>query len=156
MQPEPSLLMKSSLSGKTILITRSAQQADDMAELVRSRGGVPVVVPTIDIIPPVTWDAADRAAAGLHMYDGLIFTSANGVRFFLDRLVQAGISPAGLSRKMICCVGGSTREAIESYGLTVTAMPARFTAGDLAAALGYARRLEQLAPGDRDAALLAA
>ncbi len=69
------------------------------------------------------------------MYDGLIFTSANGVHGFMDRLKELRILPETLKSKMISVVGERTKLAVGEYGLSVSLMPDRFTSADLAKAL---------------------
>ncbi len=120
------------LAGKTILITRAAHQAGEVSTSVRQRGGVPLMFPTIDIVPPASWEACDRAIEKLSGTDALLFTSANAVEFFLRRLEERGHSPSELGSKMLCAVGRATREAIETRGLRVAVMPQTFTSSDLA------------------------
>jgi len=71
----------------------------------------------------------------LYMYDGLIFTSSNGVEFFFQRLNARGLSAQGVKTKMICVVGEKTKDTVEQLGLSVTMMPEKFTAFDLARTL---------------------
>ena len=125
----------SALRGKTILITRAAHQAGDLVRMVEERGGAAVVFPTIEIRTPDSWDACDRALDGLYMYNGLIFTSVNGVEYFFRRCHERGCSGEELKKKPVYVVGEKTRHAAEQAGLRVTAMPERFTAADLAAKL---------------------
>lgn len=120
------------LSGKTILITRSAHQADEFIQAIKRQGGTPIVFPTIEITLPASWEACDRAIDSLYMYDGLIFTSTNGVEFFFQRLNERNASVQELKSKMICVVGEKTKQAVEQRKLSVTAMPEKFTALDLA------------------------
>jgi uroporphyrinogen-III synthase len=124
-----------SLSGKSILVTRAAHQADDLAALIQQHGGTPVIAPTIDILPHASWEACDKAIDALYMYDGLVFTSTNGVHFFFQRLDDLGTAQDSFSKKRICSVGEKTRQAVEERGLSVTTMPEKFTAADLANAL---------------------
>ncbi len=123
------------LSGKRILVTRAAHQAQDFVSFIRQEGGEPVLFPTIEIVPPDSWDAADHALDGLYMYDGLLFTSINGVDFFFRRMEERNIDIQSLQSKMICVVGERTRQAIEKRGFTVTTVPEKFTALDLARTL---------------------
>ncbi|MBI4546383.1 MAG: uroporphyrinogen-III synthase [Ignavibacteriae bacterium] len=123
------------LAGKTILITRAAHQAEELVKAVERRGGTPLVFPTIEITPPDSWDACDRALDSLYMYDGLIFTSSNGVEFFFERLNTRGFSPGNVRSKMICVVGEKTKESVERLGLHVTKMPEKFTALELSKSL---------------------
>ena len=123
------------LRGKSILITRSAHQAGELVRLVEEHGGIPVVFPTIEIRMPESWEGCDHALDSLYMYDGLIFTSVNGVEYFFRRLGEQRHDTNELRQKSVCVVGERTRHAVEKAGLTVTAMPERFTSADLSAKL---------------------
>ena len=125
------------LTGKTILITRAEHQAGDFVNLIIQRGGTPVVFPTIQILPPDSWDSCDRALQGLYMYDGIIFTSSNGVDCFFRRCTEKSIPKADLQSKQVFVVGEKTKQATEKAGLSVAMMPEKFTASDLS------RQLEQ-------------
>ncbi|MBI1806657.1 MAG: uroporphyrinogen-III synthase [Ignavibacteria bacterium] len=125
------------LSGKTILITRSAHQAEEFVRLVERWGGAPIVFPTIEITPPVSWEASDKAIDALYMYDGLMFTSTNGVEFFFRRINERKVLLQDLRSKLIFVVGEKTKTAAESHGLRVTLTPEKFTAQDLAKALQH-------------------
>src|ERR1019366_6253750 len=74
------------LFGKRIVVTRAPEQAGALASRLGALGAGVVELPTIEIRPPADGAPLDRAIAQLDTYDWLIFTSANGVRFFLDRL----------------------------------------------------------------------
>ena len=120
-----------SLGGKTILITRAVHQSEEFVRLVRAHGGTPILFPTIEITPPPSWDATDRALEGLYMYEGLIFTSANGVEFFFRRMEERKSPLQDLRPKMIFAVGDKTRQAIERRELTVKMVPEKHTSFDL-------------------------
>ena len=57
------------LSGKTILVTRSAHQSDGFVRAIEEHGGTAIVFPTIEIIAPLSWDQCEKAIASLYMYD---------------------------------------------------------------------------------------
>ncbi|HTK82213.1 MAG TPA: uroporphyrinogen-III synthase [Bacteroidota bacterium] len=120
-----------SLSKKRILITRSAHQARELLLMIEDNGGIAVLFPTIEIVPPADWDACDRALHALTMYDGIIFTSANGVEFFFRRMEELKLDSSGLNAKLVCAVGEKTEQALSRHGLAVTVMPENFTAADL-------------------------
>src|ERR1044071_9623465 len=74
------------LSGRTIVITRArAQSAEFVAELERLGARV-ISCPTIEIVEPESYALLDEAIENLYGYDWLIFTSVNGVDYFLRRL----------------------------------------------------------------------
>ena len=105
------LLTYMNLTGKTILVTRSAHQADDFVHLIEQYGGRAIVFSTLEIVPPGSWADCDRAIKSLSLYDGLIFTSTNGVEFFFRRLKERGGPLQELHSKMILVVGEKRRRA---------------------------------------------
>ncbi len=123
--------MSTGLTGKSILVTRATHQAEEFMKLITLHGGHPVVFPTIEISPPDSWEICDRALEGLYMYDGLIFTSINGVDFFTRRMVERDFPLQQLLEKKIFVVGEKTKQAIEHHGCTVTGMPDKFTSVEL-------------------------
>ena len=120
------------LAGKKILVTRAALQAGELAAEIEKSGGTPVLFPTIEIRPAGSWEECDRSIDRIDSYDGLIFTSTNGVQYFCERWSGRGLPVASLQTKIICVVGEKTGRAAAGLGLRVTVMPQRFTATDLA------------------------
>ncbi len=124
------------LFGKRIVVTRSRDQASVFAEMLIDRGATTVEFPTIDVVPPSNWDELDRAIKEVETYHWVIFTSANAVRFFMERLRFLGKDLRILKGVNICVVGSKTAESLESYGLRADLIPAEFKAEGVLAALG--------------------
>jgi uroporphyrinogen-III synthase len=82
------------------------------------------------------------ALSRLSAYDLLVFTSANGVRFFLPHLAAVAVLPA--SAPPALCVGPRTAAAWEKAGGRVAGVPARFTGEELAALLPDAEGMDLL------------
>ena len=118
------------LFGKRIVVTRAREQADALASQLSALGAGVVELPTIEIRPPADCAPLDRALAELDTYDWLIFTSANGVRFFLDRL-DAGENDLRKLRARICAIGPATRAAVEALHLKVDLMGKEYVAESL-------------------------
>ena len=97
---------------------------------MRALGADPVELPVIALEPPADPAPLDRAIETLASYDWLIFTSANGVRFFLDRLDQSRHDLRSLKAR-ICAIGPATRKAIEDLHLKVDLMPEEYVAESL-------------------------
>jgi uroporphyrinogen III methyltransferase/synthase len=125
------------LFGQRIVVTRAREQASALSELLHSLGAEVIELPTIAIQPAADYGPLDRAIANLRTYDWLIFTSANGVRFFLDRL-DAGESDLRAIGGRICAIGPATRDALERFHLKVDVMAEQYVAEGLLDALaGY-------------------
>ncbi len=125
----------SGLDGKRVLVTRAREQADALGEALRKRGAEPVLLPTIATEPVDPSEGLDDALRALTTYTWVVFTSVNGVRFFLDRRAALDDAPwpAGVR---VAAVGSATERALTSRGLRVDAMPDEFRGDALPAALG--------------------
>ncbi|HVN07060.1 MAG TPA: uroporphyrinogen-III C-methyltransferase [Bryobacteraceae bacterium] len=121
------------LFGRRIVVTRAREQAGTLSAKLRALGAEAIEFPTIEIQPAADYGPLDRAVADLASYDWLIFTSANGVRFFLDRLDRSSTDLRAL-RARICAIGPATRAAIEGLHLRVDLMGAEYVAEGLLAA----------------------
>ncbi len=118
------------LFGRRIVITRDRSQAGDLAAPLRALGAEVIEFPTIEIRPAADPAPLDAAIARLADYDWLIFTSANGVRYFTARLDQSAADLRSL-RARICAIGPATRAAIEALHLKVDLTPPQYVAESL-------------------------
>lgn len=116
------------LFGLGVVITRPERQADDLAKLLAAEGARPIAFPTIAIEPPSDWSELDRALADLDSYQWLIFTSANGVRFFFERMQQKGKDVRDLKGIKICCIGPATARQLADRGIRADLVPGEFIA----------------------------
>jgi uroporphyrinogen III methyltransferase/synthase len=124
------------LFGKRIVVTRSRDQASVFAEMLIDRGASPIEFPSIDVVPPASWAELDTALDTVETYQWVIFTSANAVRFFFERLRSRGTDLRILKGVNICAVGPKTAEALERHGLKADLIPTEFKAEGVLAALG--------------------
>jgi len=118
------------LFGRRIVLTRAADQAAEFSDRLRALGADSIELPVIALEPPLDPAPLDRAIENLASYDWLIFTSVNGVRFFMDRLDQSLHDLRSL-KASICAIGPATRTAIEDLHLKVDLMPEEYVAESL-------------------------
>ncbi len=119
---------KKTLAGRRILITRAREQSGDFATLLKKLGAVVVEFPTIEIVPPPSWKELDQAIARLGTYDWIIFTSANGVVFFWQRLTEKR-KPNRLPPSLkVCAIGPATANQLKKRGVPVHHIPKEFIA----------------------------
>ena len=116
------------LTGKTIVITRAASQSAELRNHLEDRGARVIECPTIHIVPPKSWKPVDEAIRRLHTYNWLLFTSANAVEQFMDRMGER--RPA----IPIAVVGSATAAKLEAWGLKPALIPTEFRAEGLLAA----------------------
>jgi uroporphyrinogen-III synthase len=119
-------------TNKRILITRASHQASDLAAQLEALGATPILIPTIEIIPPATYAPLDAALTCLRTYDWLVFTSANAVEAFHRRAQFLRLTQLP---KHIAVIGPATLSAANTIGLTVDLIPPRYIAESLAESL---------------------
>jgi uroporphyrinogen III methyltransferase/synthase len=135
---------KRPLWGKTAVVTRTREQASALVEMLSAAGARCLEVPTLEIAPPGDFGPLDAALQHLHDYAWVIFTSANGVTAFFQRLFEKGYDVRALRGAKLAAIGPATAQALRERGLVADVVPTRFIAEDLAAAL-----LPHIAPGSR-------
>jgi len=108
-----------------VLITRPADQAEDLCRLVAQAGGRPLRFPTIAIAPGPDPGAARALLA--RPWDLLLFVSRNAVDFALP-LFPGGRPPAGPT---LAAVGAATAAALTAAGRPPDLVPSdRFDSGE--------------------------
>jgi len=85
----------------------------------------------ISILPPENYSDLDQAITALDGFDYLIFTSANGVRFFFERLIGLGFDARKLAGCAVCVIGPGTCKAVQAYGIQPDLMPEPSTSRSL-------------------------
>jgi uroporphyrinogen III methyltransferase/synthase len=123
------------LFGVRVLVTRAAEQAESLTRQLAELGADVLVQPAIEIGPPDDWGPFDRALAQLSGYDWLVFSSVNGVRYFLQRLSRHRLDLRALGQVKLAAIGRATAEALAEYHLQADLVPDEFRAEALAEAL---------------------
>jgi uroporphyrinogen-III synthase len=100
-----------------VLITRPAHQAKSLCDAIRQAGATPILFPTIEIIDPPDFTSLNTAIQNLNQASIAIFTSTNAVHKTLP-LIQTW--PPQVK---IMAIGEATAQVLQSFRLTVEAMP---------------------------------
>lgn len=132
------------LFGKTVIVTRARAQASDLTKKLEAQGAKVIEVPAIKIVPAADYAPLDQAIGELNAYKWLVFTSANGVDYFFQRLLKAGKDARALANVKLAAIGSATAQALADRGLTADLIPSAYKAEELAEALAG-----QIARGDK-------
>ena len=127
--------MSQPLSGKTVVITRAASQAAEFSTALEQYGAKVIVCPTIEISDPDNYERLDEAIDHLYGYDWLIFTSVNGVDFFLRRLAFHSKDVDELDELRLCAIGEATADRLRLRRIHVDVVPTEFKAEGVFSAL---------------------
>ncbi len=125
--PSPSL----PLTGKTILVTRAAGQSNQFTQALALQGATVIEMPTIEIVPPSSWEGLDNAISQISSFHWLILTSTNGVDYFFERLFAQGKDARTLSDLKIAVVGEKTAQSLKQRCLQADFIPPNFVADSL-------------------------
>jgi uroporphyrinogen III methyltransferase / synthase len=119
------------ITGKTILVTRASGQSSEFCQMLRSGNARVLELPTIEIVPPTSWDDLDRGIASLTNFDWLILTSSNAVDAFFARLDHSSQDSRALAGIKIAVVGQKTAQSLKQHGITPDLIPPDFVADAL-------------------------
>jgi uroporphyrinogen III methyltransferase/synthase len=84
--------------------------------------------PTIKVVPPEDWGPLDGAIEALPSYQWLLFTSVNGVKFFLQRLEVSAKDVRDLKGLKLGAIGPKTAETLQRMGIRPDLMPDEYRA----------------------------
>jgi uroporphyrinogen III methyltransferase/synthase len=109
----------SGLAGKRVLVTRAAEDQEELAALLRARGAQPIALPCIEFAEPIEaapLDEALRAIRSGSPPDFLVLASPQAADRFLSR-----VDPTDLRAVRIAAAGSGTVRRIEERGLQAVA-----------------------------------
>ena len=119
---------KKPLFGKTVVITRTREQASELVARLSELAADCLECPTIRVVPPKDWAPLDRAIDQLDTYDWLVLTSVNGVNFFFDRLYEQGKDVRALGNVRTATIGPATAKRLREFGFTSDIIPKTYRA----------------------------
>jgi len=111
------------LFGQCIAITRPVHQSESMRERLSFLGAEVLELPALRIEPPLEWSEVDLAIGSLSNYDWVVFTSANGVDYFLKRIGDLGHDVRVLGNNRIAAIGTTTANELKRYHLNADLVP---------------------------------
>jgi uroporphyrinogen III methyltransferase/synthase len=122
--------------GQRILVTREHSTGFEPLEEL---GAEIIEFPTIEIVPPETYDELDATIERIASYAWIVFTSANGVRYFLKRFFERGHDIRDLKGIRLCAIGSKTASEVMKSGMKPDLVPEEFRAEGLIEALARMR-----------------
>src|SRR5213080_2710179 len=119
---------KRPLLGKRIVVTRTRKQASVLSNKLRALGAHVIELPTIRIEPPSDLREFAELVQDVHVYDWIVFTSANGVEAFFDIFFKLYDDAREIGGVRIAAIGPATAQRVKDYHLHVDLQPAEFVA----------------------------
>src|SRR5437867_5265619 len=132
------------LSGKRIVITRTRKQASALSNKLRALGAQVIELPTIRIEPPSDLRGFAELVQDAHVYDWIIFTSANGVDAFFEIFFKLYDDAREIGGAKIAAIGPATAQRVKEFHLHVDLQPADFVAEEVVKEFEKAGGVENL------------
>ena len=123
------------LTGRRIAVTRAREQASELAAKLAAHGAEVIELPLLHVGKAIDREILADALAELGGYDWIVFTSANGVRFFFDEFHRRFDDIRALGLIRLASVGEATAREIAAQHLRIECQPEVATAEALAAVL---------------------
>ncbi len=73
----------------------------------------------------------DRALDQLETFDWLTFTSANGAKYFFERLKQKGLDTRAIASMKVAAIGKTTAKRLTAFGVLADLVPSRESSAGL-------------------------
>jgi len=121
-----------SLAGRRIAVTRAREQASELAGLLSGLGAEIVELPLIRVTKDISKEILAEVMQDLGVYDWIVFTSANGVRYFFEEFFRLFDDIRALGLLRFACVGEGTARAVTALHVRIECQPAVATAEALA------------------------
>ncbi|PYJ47727.1 MAG: uroporphyrinogen-III C-methyltransferase [Verrucomicrobia bacterium] len=119
---------KRPLSGKRIVVTRTRKQASVLSNKLRSFGAQVIELPTIRIEPPTDLREFAELVQDAHIYDWIVFTSANGVEAFFEIFFKLYDDAREIGGARIAAIGPATAQRVKEFHFHVDLQPDEFIA----------------------------
>ena len=123
------------LFGRTIVVTRSRDQAGALTAQLTALGAQVLEFPCIEVLPLPDQSLVHGAIGRLADYQWVVFTSANGVKFFWEQLTALGKDARALAFCQVAAIGPGTAAELAARGITADFVPQSFVAESVAAGL---------------------
>ena len=135
---------KRPLFGQRIVVTRTREQASELAHQLTELGADVLEIPTLKIVAPKRQELVAEMMGGLGSYQWMVFTSPNGVTSFFDYFFKAYDDLRSIGGVRIAAVGPATAAKLKELHLSVDAMPDKYVAKDISKAIAAKDDLENL------------
>jgi uroporphyrinogen III methyltransferase / synthase len=122
---------KRPLLGKRIVVTRTRKQASVLSSKLRALGAHVIELPTIRIEPPTDLREFAELVQDAHVYDWIVFTSANGVDAFFDIFFKLYDDAREIGGARLAAIGPATAQRVKDFHLHVDLQPQEFVAEDV-------------------------
>jgi uroporphyrinogen III methyltransferase/synthase len=121
--PQLSWFAQRPLFNTRVLVAGSPSAAQRLRDRLAALGADVITQPAVRVAAPKDWTPIDAALDRIDAYDGLVFTSANGVDYLVQRLLDRGGDVRRLGRVKLVAAGAGTAQQLTRYHLRADLAP---------------------------------
>jgi uroporphyrinogen III methyltransferase/synthase len=144
LRPKLNWFERRPLFGERVVVTRTREQASQLADQLHELGAEVLEIPTIKTEEPTNKSALMDAMLGLGEYDWIVFTSPNGVDAFFGYFFKGFEDIRALGNLRIAAVGPATAAKLKELHLRVDAMPEEYITSKVTAAISEFESIENI------------
>jgi len=130
------------LYGKRLLVTAPRNYAVRLSEQIIKKGGLPILMPTIETCHLSNYTELDIALRQIDAFDWIVFTSRNGIIAFFDRMNDLNISTSVIQNCQLCALGKDS-ESLLSFSGKVDLIPTESSPTGIVAELAKIPQINQ-------------
>lgn len=120
------------LAGRRIVLTRPRDQAAEWRTQLEALGATVLQLPLIQVTKDYDKQTLVEVFAEISQYEWIVFTSANGARFFFEEFYKGFEDIRAIGLAQFAVVGEATAEVVRAQHLRVEVQPPKANAEDLA------------------------
>lgn len=125
-------LPKQTLVDRRIVVTRPREQAADWRTGLEALGAEVLELPLIKVTKDVDLNTLAEVLQEFGAYEWVVFTSANGVKYFFEEFIRVHEDIRALGLVRIAAVGEATAAALRDLHLRVDLQPKKASGEELA------------------------
>ena len=111
------------LFGRRIAITRTREQGSELRNKLEALGAEVIELPLIRVTKSIDLQLLADSFLELGGYDWIIFTSANGVKYFFEEVYRIFDDIRSLGLLRFACIGDATARAIREHHIKIECIP---------------------------------
>ena len=127
------------LKGKRVVVTRAAEQSNDLVRALEAKGAVAVLLPLVAFGPADNLADLDEGILELNRFDWIFLTSQNSLRALEERCQALRLDlSAAVGKARLAVVGPATAAAVKRAGIPVAYIATKHLGVSLAQELAAA------------------
>ncbi|HAG15719.1 MAG TPA: uroporphyrinogen III synthase [Bacteroidales bacterium] len=111
------------INGKYILVTAPSNYAKSLSNLIKEKGGIPVLMPTVETAINPDTKAIDNLLRNIDSVNWVVLPSRMAIDAFFSRIAANSVSKKALKKVKFCALGNDINYLKENFRVNVAFHP---------------------------------